>query len=55
MCNNWGGNSCLWIILILLLCGGCGNNAIGGCSSNGCGNGCGCCDNGCGCSNNCCC
>ena len=28
-CNNgWGGNNCLWIILILILifCCGCGNN-----------------------------
>ena len=46
MCNQgfWGGNCC-WIIVILILClvcGGCGN----GCgSTNGCGNNCG----GCGC------
>ncbi len=41
-CNNsWGGNSCLWIILILIILFGCGN----GCG--GCNNGCDC--NGCGC------
>ena len=29
-CNNgWGGNSCLWIILILIIifCCGCGSNS----------------------------
>ena len=46
MCNQgfWGGNCC-WIIVILILClvcGGCGNGC--GCN-NGCGNNCG----GCGC------
>ena len=48
MCNNngfCGGNMCWIIILILLLCGGCGGNSWGG---NGCGNNCGC-DNNCGC------
>ena len=42
MCNNngfCGGNMCWIIILILLLCGGCGGNSWGG---NGCGNNCGC-------------
>lgn len=35
--NNCGlGGSCIWIILLLFACGGCGNN--NGC---GCGNGCG--------------
>ena len=38
-CNNgWGGNSCLWIILLIIIlcgCGGCNNNC-------GCNNGCGC-------------
>jgi len=50
MCFNncGGGNSCLWIILILIIlfCG-CGNNGFGGCGgcNNGCNNGCntGCC------------
>ena len=41
-----GDNSCLWIILLLLFCGGCGGNGF---LSNG--NGCGCNDNNnsCGC------
>lgn len=42
MCNGFGNNSCLWIILILIIlfgCGGCG------CDNNGCNNGC----NNCGC------
>lgn len=54
-CNN-GFGSCWWIIVLILLFCGCGNNSCG-CGnngyafSNGCGNnGCGCgCDNGCGC------
>lgn len=30
-CNNiGGGNSCLWLILILIFCGGCGNGIGGG-------------------------
>ena len=48
MCNNGfcGGNLC-WIIILLILFCGCGNNGslFGG---NGCGNNCGC-DNNCGC------
>ena len=40
-----GNNSCLWIILLLICCGGCGNG-LG--LNNGCGNGCGC-NSGCGC------
>ncbi len=40
-CNNsWGGNSCLWIILILIIlfgCGGCGNGCGNSCDCNGCG------------------
>ena len=42
--NGWGGNSCLWIILILVILFCCGGM---GCSGNncGCGNNCG---NGCG-------
>ncbi len=59
MWNSWGGNSCLWIILILIVifcCGsnGCGIGTCGGsCGSCGCCNGntnnnCGC-DCGCGC------
>lgn len=44
-CNsNWGGNNCLWIILLIILFWGCGGNSCG----NGCGNSCGN-DNGCGC------
>ena len=48
MCgNNFGGNSCIWIILVLIIlfygCGGvCGSICGGGCceNQNGCG---GCC------------
>ena len=38
-----GNNSCLWLILILLFCGGCGSNFGNICGNNdcGCGNGCG--------------
>ena len=44
MCNNgWGGNCC-WIIILLILFCGCGNNGVMGRTS-----GCGCgCDNNCG-------
>ena len=42
-CNNgWGGNSCLWIIILILIlfsCGngsGCGCNSCGGCNNNSC-------------------
>ena len=39
-CGN--DNSCIWIILLLFCCGGCGNN--NGCGCGGCGgNDCGCC------------
>ena len=41
--NCFGGNNCLWIIILLILFCGCGN--MGGCSmptNNGCGNNCGC-------------
>ncbi|MEE1086077.1 MAG: chorion class high-cysteine HCB protein 13 [Schaedlerella sp.] len=45
-CNNcgssWGfggNNSCLWIILLLIFCGGCGGSSWG--RSNDCGCGCG--------------
>ncbi len=52
MCNNGfcGGNICWIIILILLFCG-CGNNGLysGGCGNNGCGYS----NNGCGCDNCC--
>ena len=44
-CNNsWGGNSCLWIILLIIILFGCGGNSCGcGCNNNcGCNNGCGC-------------
>ncbi len=43
MCGN---NSCIWIIILILLftCCGCGNNDCGCGNNNGCGgnNGCGC-------------
>lgn len=50
MCNNgFCGNNCLWIIILLILFCGCGNNGMcGGNYNNGCGNNCGC-DNNCGC------
>ena len=41
--NCFGGNNCLWIIILLILFCGCGN--MGGCgntANNSCGNGCGC-------------
>ena len=51
MYNNGfcGGNLC-WIIILLILFCGCGNNGICGTgyNNNGCGNSCGC-DNTCGC------
>ncbi len=50
MCNNgFGGNFC-WIIILLLLFCGCGNNGLcgGNYGGNYGGNGCGC-DNNCGC------
>ena len=43
MCNNncFGGNNCLWIIILLILFCGCGN--MGGMTANnGCSNNCGC-------------
>ena len=48
MCNNgfFGGNYC-WIIILLILFCGCGNNGGNMCYSN-CNNNCGC-DNNCGC------
>ena len=46
MCNNgWGGNCC-WIIILLILFCGCGNNGLMSSGNNGCGCGC---DNNCGC------
>ena len=45
--NGMCGNSCWWIIILLLLFCGCGNN--GGYSNNGCYNNNNCCDNNCGC------
>lgn len=52
--NCFGGNNCLWIIILLILFCGCGN--MGGCgvvTNNG---GCGCnTGNGCGCNHDCCC
>lgn len=60
--NGWGGNSCLWIIILIILFCGCGNNGCGcgnnncGCGNNNWNNGCGsnnwnngCDNNGCGC------
>lgn len=46
MCGN---NSCLWIIIILIILFSCGNN----CGFGGCGCGCGC-NNNCGCNDGCC-
>ncbi|MBU3840778.1 MAG: chorion class high-cysteine HCB protein 13 [Candidatus Ruminococcus intestinipullorum] len=34
--SGFGGNSCIWIILLLFCCGGCGGSGFGG--NNGCGN-----------------
>ena len=47
--NGMCGNNCLWIIILLILFCGCGNN--GGI----CGNNNGGCGNGCGCNHDCCC
>ena len=56
MCNNncFGGNNCLWIIILLILFCGCGNMGGYGTAVNngGCGNNCGC---GCERHNDCCC
>ena len=56
MCNNncFGGNNCLWIIILLILFCGCGNMGGYGTAVNngGCGNNCG---NNCGCGHDCCC
>ena len=41
--NGFCGNSCLWIIILLILFCGCGNNGL-------CGN-----NDRCSCDNNCCC
>ena len=54
MCNNngfFGGNYC-WIIILLILFCGCGNNGMCGANYGGCGNSCAYnngCDNNCGC------
>ena len=40
--NNNGGNSCLWIILLLIFCGGCGCNGNGASTLSNNGYGCGC-------------
>lgn len=40
-CGNWGGNNCLWIIILFIIIfgcggwGGCGNNSVGGCGCGG--------------------
>ena len=49
MCNNncFGGNNCLWIIILLILFCGCGNGMT---ANNGCGA-----NTGCGCGHDCCC
>ena len=41
--NCFGGNNCLWIIILLILFCGCGNTGMCGTANtgNGCGNGCG--------------
>ena len=54
--NGFCGNNCLWIIILLILFCGCGNNGICGNTygGNGCGTTCGT-TRGCGCENNCCC
>ena len=56
--NGMCGNNCLWIIILLILFCGCGNNGICGGSPFSGGNGCGC-GNGngcnCGCNHDCCC
>ena len=44
--NGFCGNSCWWIIILILLFCGCGNNGL--CGNNYSGNNCGC-DNNCGC------
>ena len=52
--NCFGGNNCLWIIILLIIFCGCGNQG-GICGANNGGNGCG---HSCGCyerDNNCCC
>ncbi|MDO4473931.1 MAG: chorion class high-cysteine HCB protein 13 [Eubacteriales bacterium] len=36
-CNGFGNSSCLWIILLLIFCGGCGNGFFGGNDRCGCG------------------
>ena len=48
--NGWGGNSALWIIILIIILFGWGGNSCGcnncGCNNCGCDNGCGCgCDN----------
>ena len=55
--NGMCGNNCLWIIILLILFCGCGNNGFCGNGGymgggNGCGNGCGC---GCERDRDCCC
>lgn len=53
--NGMCGNNCLWIIILLILFCGCGNNGFcggGNYGGNGCGNGCGC---GCERDRDCCC
>ena len=45
--NGFCGNNCWWIIILLFLFCGCGNN--NGCGNNACYNNNNCCDNNCGC------
>ena len=36
-CNNgWGGNSCLWIIILILILFSCGNGSGSGCNNSCC-------------------
>ena len=40
--NCFGGNNCLWIIILLILFCGCGNNGMCGTTYSGNNGGCGC-------------
>ena len=47
--NCFGGNNCLWIIILLIIFCGCGNNGMCGTTYQNNGNSCGC-----GCNHDCC-
>lgn len=52
--NGCGNNSCIWLILILIFCGGCGGSGVFANSGCGCDDGCGGPRGGCGgCDNSC--